>query len=203
MTRKIAMFSALLSLCALFATLGCSKNSATDTNFQNALNHYFQGNQECFDIYAQLKPLRGWTSFPFLVTPEYKSPELDALVEVGLLSKKPSNFGTARRYDFTALGSAPCYGNKKVERIFNYTEPGGAPAVGGKKSTVTYIWSLTNVPAWARNLAAHKSWAQTEFANALNSDAPEDKHKGEAEMVLTHLGWRVAAVDGSPVRDDK
>jgi len=201
--RKFTVFSALISACFLFVILGCSKNAATASNFEDGLDHYFQANPECTDF----------VRFPRTLS--YEDPQLDSLVGLGLVTKTigpPEAWGEKPFiYDLTAAGHAAasskkptalCYGTKRVERIVNFTEPGEGGSGGTKESSVTYIWRLTNIPAWAQSLATNKHWSNTDVGAELRSDTPPDKRKGEALMVLTHLGWRVAALDGQLVDDD-
>ncbi len=191
MTRKIAICSALLSVFVLFATLGCDKNAATAPNFEDGLNHYFQANPECMSTYT----------FP-TKTDLYDS-VLEAFVSAGLVAKTdapPIAWGhKVLIYSLTPSGhaaaspknpSAICYGTKRVGKILNFTEPVQG-IQGVNESTVTYTWTLTNIPAWADNLIVDKRFLDTKYARELKGEAPEGNHKGETVMVLTNLGWRV------------
>lgn len=199
MIRKIAMFSALLSVCLLVTTFGCSKKTANSSNLQDALNHYFRGNPVCFSLGVE---------FP---NTNFDNADFNQLIGVGLMSKTQID-GNSFRYDLTDAGRAVvsrertselCYGTLQVEKILIFTEPSNAVEGGGTESTVTFTTNLTNVPAWANSLAAESNVWATGYGLNLRKNLPEDKRKSKATLVLTNRGWRVEDIDGQPVTDDK
>lgn len=194
MIRKMAFVSYLVSTCFLFAVTGCDNHAPTAANFESGLNVYLQANPQCVWTGGKLPgnyigSLKGDDGSGF-----------DKLVAIGLLSKTPGELyhgagttGRIWRYDLTDAGrklasesfhgTDLCYGTKKVVKIANFTEPGE-----NKESTVTYTWKLTNIPAWAYDPAVSATFTHV----VQTGGGSEEEHTGQAQMVLTNLGWRVA-----------
>jgi hypothetical protein len=210
MARKIEFISAMVLVCFLLSILGCDKKAATASNFEDGLNQYFQGNPECIST--------GWNNvnnggFP-LMEDDSISQSLQPLVEFGALSKTHVK-GSQSRYELTPAGrtftspknpSRLCYGVRKIVKILNFTEPDGTSIGGSKMSTVSYTWKLANVPAWAQSLAASgeaSGYMYADFDDEMKKDALSGERKGEAQLVLTHLGWQVDFIDGHMVSNDQ
>jgi hypothetical protein len=209
MSRKIATALPVFFTCLLLTIAGCSKNSATASNFEEGLNHYYQGSPECMNT-DLLTSGYGNSS-------KWWNELAGKLVQVGLLSKIDAGsngaFGEFYRYEYTSAARAtmppkgshgPCFGTKKVEKVVNFIEPGEGNG-GPKQTTVTYIWKLTNVPAWAQTLAAERdqrvdalfcdSDQRCSIGMTIRGEAPEGKREVKTVLVLTHLGWRVPGDD--------
>lgn len=209
MSRKIAAALPVFLTYLLFTTVGCSKNSATSSNFEEGLNHYFEGSPECMHT-NQLTGGPGASG-------RFLNELPDKLVEVGLLTRIDAGsngaLGEFYKYEYTSAARAtmppkgshgPCFGTKRVEKIVNFIEPGEGNS-GPKQTTVTYIWKLTNVSAWAKTLAAERDQRVDRlFCNSdehcsvgmtIRGEAPEGKREIKTVLVLTHLGWRVPGDD--------
>lgn len=177
-----------LAILILTTCLGCNKNSASASNFEAGLNHYFQNHPECFTL-------------PY---PQYALGEqnfLDKLVKIGILTKQKNaadlmgatyNLSdTGRHFVSPSDSSKLCYGNKTVERVVNFTKSGGE---GNQESTVTYVWALTNDPDWAKSASDTQpppNWEDSQlFDKEVKGTLSEKERTATDTMRLTNLGWR-------------
>jgi hypothetical protein len=94
-----------------------------------------------------------------------------------------------------------CFGVARVDKILNFTEPEAGRGGGAKESTVIYTVKLPNAPSWYQTLASGP-WSGRNFVADFADNSQGKGHKAEAQMVLTHLGWRVEAIDDQIVHDD-
>ncbi len=200
MARKVAFFSAILSVSLFSATLGCDEKSATASNFENGLNHFFHAHPECMDV----------PDLPYTTALQTDSflPGLKMLAADGVLSETDSinswgnrvmvfniapkghAFASSTRPSVLGDRATLCYGTKRVEKILNFTEPGEG-IQGTRNSTVTYTWTLTNIPDWANKLSEDKFFSKMGIGKEIRGGAPEGNRTSQSEMILTHLGWRV------------
>jgi len=194
MTRKL-IISALIALPIFMSiTIGCDKKAATNSNFEDGLNHNFKTHRECL-LYAVF-PLSGSGR---------DTKELEALAGVGLLSKSPDPHyhGQYFLYSLTPEGTkasdvpevsgltrAACYATKKVTEILNFTEPSDQQLGSGKVSVVTYTLKYTDVASWMNDPAVVAVESSTEDLLKKADDDPS--HKAQETMILTHRGWRTA-----------
>jgi hypothetical protein len=186
MTKTIMpCVSATLALFLMLAATGCDKKAATNSNFENGINHAFAKSPECLFTVYQKWPEDVWSG----------RTDYDALVAAGLLSKAETKKNTFR-YDLTTTAKPSvkgaddaarlCYGFKKVDEILNFTEP--SDSTGAHVSAVTYTWKLVDVSDWARNAEVQKAYPQ--LVDALKDDPSGTKRKSQEAMILTHQGWR-------------
>lgn len=191
MKLKILFASAIMTL-----SLGCSKDAATRSNFKDALNHYYARLYTCTNYTEQ--------SFPRTLPANVKDSGLDALANVGLLTKSPAPptpQGTPQAvYTLTDKGRSSafsaenpirrgppplfCFGDVRVDKIVRFTEP--APEDGVQVSRVEYTVRLTNVPSWAEDRAVQNAFPNM-TPEAFQRQQPRDEVLG-----LTDQGWRVA-----------
>jgi hypothetical protein len=175
-----------LAIFTLTTCVGCNKNSASATNFEAGLNHYFQNNPECYN-----------QTFPFTTL---EDPQDDELVKIGVLTKRagsPIDITLSYTiYDLSETGrhsvspsdsSKLCFGAKKVERIVNFSKSGSE---GDQESSVTYVWALTNVPDWAKLAFSTQPFSGWGVANEVKGTLSEKDRTATDTMRLTNLGWR-------------
>jgi hypothetical protein len=175
-----------LATLILTTCVGCNKNSASASNFEVGLNHYFQNNPECFN-----------ESFP---NKTIEDPSSDELVTIGVLTKRDGGAVDVTLhytiYDLSETGrhsvspsdsSKLCFGTKKVERIVNFTKSGSD---GNQESSVTYVWALTNVPDWAKSAFNTQPLSSWDAAKEIKGSLPEKDRTATDTMTLTNLGWR-------------
>ena len=170
--------------CVLFLLLvGCSSaNKPTDANFIKALNAYFQHQNDC------LFPQGG--KFPYEVAPGSNSKQyqkqLDALTDAGLLTRKNDLAIHVENYSLNAAGQrfAPkfCYGHREVTGIVSFTPPG--PRHGFTETTVTYHYTMRDVPVWAKSDALKAAFP--ELAKSLGPSPT-----GQATLATAGAGWQV------------
>ena len=170
---------ALLPMLAALLAVGCdSKTAATPENFTRGLNTYLQAHPDCL--------LPDPPKFPFETSDPVRSRQMDALAAAQLLTRGTERTIHVSRYTLTDAGQryAPrfCYGHRQVTGIASSTPP--AKANGFLESEVTYTYTLSEVPVWARSAAvqaAFPAMAQT-VANG-----------GTASRILaqTMTGWQV------------
>jgi hypothetical protein len=180
--HRTATATELLALTALLAaalTLGCnSKTAATPENFTLGLNTYLLSHPDCL--------LPDPPKFPFATTDSTRTRQMDALVAAQLLTRGTEPAIHVSRYTLTDAGRryAPrfCYGHRQVTGIVRFTPP--AKANGFIESEVTYTYTLTDVPVWARGAAMQASFPP--MAEAVTKG-------GTASRVLaqTMTGWQV------------
>jgi len=183
----------------LFTVLGlaaaCNRKAATQPNYDNAINIYYQAHPACL-----------WNSekrFPVQSAPDdAKTEGYDALVDAGLLTRTTSEKKIViiskreNNYDLSEQGRAAwsadpnqpgygnfCYGHRKVASIDSAAPTSGQP---GATTTVNYHYTVTGVPAWAN--AAETQTAFPQIQNALNTPQP-----ATATLTDTDSGWQVSS----------
>ena len=175
-----------LATLILTTCVGCHKNSASASNFEAGLNHYFQNNPECYN-----------PTFPFTTL---EDPQDDELVKIGVLTKRAGSpiditlsytiydlSETGRHFVSPSDSSKLCFGTKKVERIVNFSKSGSE---GNQESSVTYVWALTNIPDWAKSAFSTQPFSGWGFAKEVKGILPEKERTATDTMHLTNLGWR-------------
>lgn len=135
---------------------------------------------------------------------DQKTAKFDVLVKAGLLTvadgtTTQSGWGIgankkvpAKVYSLTDAGKKAlvdqegkkgtklCAGHYQVDDIVRYTPP--ASAMGATISTVSYTFSPTDVPSWAKSDAVNKSFPYLAQQMA-------EKQKGHTDLVLASDGW--------------
>ena len=186
------------SLLLLLAT-GCSNTPPAQlkADYAATLNRYYEG-----------RPLCLWTdSVKFPVenpTPqEVRARGFDALVDSGLLVRRPGARSGAFTYELSATGQAElerdvlnkgagnfCYGRWKVVNI--YSAKHDTPAT----ELVSYEYAVPESASWAHDPAIQKAFPQV-------ADQLAHPHKTQTQLLNTTDGWQVAGSPGAPGRNPK
>jgi hypothetical protein len=174
--------SSLLTATTLaFVTLasGCNsgKSAPTPANFTQAINNHFLDHADC---------LLPDTRFPFETTDPVKTKQLDSLVKDHLLDKTVESSIHVSRYTVTTTGAryAPrfCYGHREVTSIGSFTPI--AINDGFKETTVTYSYTMKEVPVWA---LSHD--VQATFPDMARATTGQVTAK--ATLAQTPVGWQI------------
>lgn len=162
---------------------GCSSaNKPTSENFTKVLNAWYEDHSDCLFPQGQ--------SFPFEVAPgsdeKVLKQQMDSLTDAGLLTRLEDRSIHVNRYTLKAAGNrfAPrfCYGHRSITSIDSFTPP--APHDGFTETTVTYHYTMMDVPVWVRTDQVKAAFPQV--AKDL-SDSPSDK----ATLATVGAGWQV------------
>jgi hypothetical protein len=171
---------ALFTLSAiLLLTPGCnSKAKPTPDNFSQTLNAYFLERSEC---------LLSGVHFPYATSDSAVTKQMNTLVKSLLLEASYETAVKTTRYTVTKVGSryAPrfCYGHRVISSIDTFTPPAKGPS-GFPETHVTYHYSMTDVPVWAKSPEVLSAFP--EMAKAVTSGGT-----GEARLAQTLAGWQV------------
>ncbi|GGA54302.1 hypothetical protein GCM10011507_01940 [Edaphobacter acidisoli] len=177
--RRSGVFFASISALALTIATGCapSKSAPTPENFSKAINAYFLDHHECL-----LSNIR----FPYETTDKTETRQLDSLVKSLLLNKNEEPAIHSSRYTVAPAGQryAPrfCYGNREVTSIDSSTPL--SVVNGFKQSTVTYHYTITEVPVWAKTPEVLAAFPQ--MAQAIN-----DSNTAKITLDQTTTSWQV------------
>jgi hypothetical protein len=165
-------------------TGGCSSsvNQPTDKNFMGALNAYYQDRNEC--LFPQGR------AFPYEVAPgpdaKQGKAQMDSLMDAGMFTRLEDRDLHVDSYSLTPIGKryAPrfCYGHRVIGSIVSFTPPG--PRNGFTETTVTYRYSMEDVPVWARTdkiVAAFPA-----LAKSLGDSATDTQ-----TLATAGAGWQV------------
>jgi hypothetical protein len=164
-----------------FVTLdsGCNtgKSAPNPANFTQAINNHFLDHPDC---------LFSDTRFPFETSDPAKTKQLDTLVKSLLLDKSVESSIHVSRYTVTPAGTryAPrfCYGHREVTSIDSFTPI--AVNDGFKETTVTYNYTMKEVPVWA--LSHDVQGAFPDMASAINGQV-----SAKATLAQTPVGWQI------------
>lgn len=170
--------------CFFLATFcGCSTaNKPTDANFIQALNAWYENHNDC--LFQQ------GHAFPYEVAPgataKQDEKQLDALTDAGLMTRLKDLNMHVERYTLNAAGNryGPrfCYGHREVTSIESFTPPG--PRNGFTETTVTFHYTMHDVPVWARSEQVEASFP--DLAQSLNSSPT-----GHMTLATAGAGWHV------------
>lgn len=196
MTRKNIFHTAVLCGIVLFIA-GCSKQENLKTDFQTAINNYYQGHPRCLWSEAKKFPVQAATA------DDSKTQGYDALTDAGLLtrttaekkvliiaSKQVNNYDISNqgRSDWTADPTQPgygnfCYGNPETTSIDNFTT--AVNSSGQNTALVHYHFKIDNVPEWAKSQEMNTAF--TKLASANTGSQP-------AQVALVKIGdhWQVS-----------
>jgi len=178
---SIARAAALLSLLTIapLVVTGCNntgKASATPANFTIGINNHYLDHPEC---------LLTDTRFPFETSDPEKTKQLDTLVKNLLLDKSVETSIHVSRYTVATAGTryAPrfCYGHREVTSINSFTPV--AVANGFKETTVTYSYTMKEVPVWAESHDVQVAFPA--MARATTSQATDT-----ITLAQSPLGWQ-------------
>ena len=170
----VLVVSALVTL-----TSGCNtgKSAPNPANFTLAINNHFLDHPDC---------LFSDTRFPFETSDPAKTKQMDTLVKSLLLDKSVETSIHVSRYTVTSAGTryAPrfCYGHREVTSIDGSTPL--AVNEGFKETTVTYSYTMKEIPVWA--LSHDVQAAFPDMARATSSQVT-----AKATLAQTPVGWQI------------
>ncbi len=171
----------VILLMVVFVTLasGCNsgKSAPTPANFAQAINNHFIDHSDC---------LFSDTRFPFETSDPEKTRQMDALANAHLLDKSVETSIHVSRYTVSTTGArfAPhfCYGHREVTSVDGSTPL--AVNEGFKETTVTYSYTMKEVPVWA--LSHDIQAAFPDMARATSSQVT-----AKATLAQTPVGWQI------------
>jgi len=171
--------AAALTLASLVFT-GCNntgKAAATAANFTIGINNHYLDHPEC--LFTD-------TRFPFETSDAEKTKQMDTLVKNLLLEKSVETSIHVSRYTVAPAGTryAPrfCYGHREVTGINSFTPV--AINNGFQETTVTYTYTMKEVPVWAESHDIQAAFPA--MAHAITS-------QDTATIILAQspVGWQV------------
>ncbi len=166
-----------LVICTLITGCNSGKSAPTPKNFTLAINNHFLDHTDC---------LFSDNRFPFETSDPEKTKQMDSLVKALLLAKSEEMSIHASRYTVTTAGArfAPhfCYGHREVTSIDSFTPI--AVNDGFKETTVTYSYTMKEVPVWA--LSHEVQAAFPDMARATTSQVT-----AKATLAQTPVGWQI------------
>jgi hypothetical protein len=172
-----ALAATALAFAALVSGCNSGKSAPTPTNFTLAINNHFLDHPDC---------LFSDTRFPFETSDPAKTKQMDSLVKSLLLDKSFESSIHVSRYTVAPAGTryAPrfCYGHREVTSIDSFTPI--AVNDGFKETTVTYSYTMKEVPVWA--ISHDVQDAFPEMARATNSQVT-----AKATLAQTPVGWQI------------
>ena len=170
--------------CVLVAALvGCSSvTKPTNQNLTKAINNYYEDRPDCLFPHGR--------NFPYEVAPgadaKEQKKQMDALTDAGLMTRLEDRSIHIDRYTLNAAGNryGPrfCYGHRSVNSIQSFTPP--APRNGFNETTVTYQYSLVDVPVWAKTPQVEAAFPQ--MAKELSGNATD-----QMTLATVGAGWQV------------
>jgi hypothetical protein len=176
-TNQVPLALAVLFACSLASGCNTGKSAPTPTNFTHAINNHFLDHTDC---------LFSDTRFPFETGDPVKTKQMDSLAKALLLDKSYEASVRVSRYTITPAGArfAPrfCYGHREVTSIDSFTPL--AVNNGFKETTVTYSYTMKEVPVWA--ISPDVQAAFPDMARATSSQLT-----AKATLAQTAAGWQV------------
>jgi hypothetical protein len=177
--KPVSFLLTATTLAFLTLATGCNsgKSAATPANFTKAINNHFLDHTDC--LFTD-------TRFPFETTDRDKTKQMDSLVKALLLDKSEEMSIHASRYTVAPAGTrfAPhfCYGHREVTSIDSFTPI--AVNDGFKETTVTYSYTMKEVPVWA--ISHDVQAAFPDMARATNGHVT-----AQATLAQTPVGWQI------------
>ena len=169
--------AAVLILASLTSGCNSGKSAPTPANFTQAINNHFLDHSDC---------LFSDTRFPFETSDPAKTKQMDSLVKSLLLEKSVESSIHVSRYTVTPAGTryAPhfCYGHREVTSIDGSTPI--AVIDGFKETTVSYSYTMKEVPVWA--LSKEIQAAFPDMTRATTSQVT-----AKATLAQTPVGWQI------------
>jgi hypothetical protein len=185
----------LLGATLLFA--GCNKQADSKSNYQTAINDYYQAHPACLWQDTKKFPVQAATS------DDAKTEGYDALTDAGLLTRTTAEkkvFIIASKqvnnYDLSDQGRSAwkadtnqpgygnfCYGHRVVDSIDSFTS--GVNGSGVKTAQVNYHYSLADVPGWAQS-AEVKTAFPTLGSVLAHSQTAQDS------LLMNGTNWQVS-----------
>lgn len=169
----------LLALAPLLLASGChSKSDPSPANFIAGLNKHFAEHPDCLFTPAP--------RFPYETSDPTEIKQMNALVNSKLMTVEKETSIHVSRYTPTDIGarytSRFCYGHRLVTAIDSFTPP--AQANGFPESTVTYRYTMQEVPVWAKSEEVKAAFPK--LSSALSGEST-----GKATLAGTMVGWQV------------
>jgi hypothetical protein len=166
-----------LAVIALASGCNTGKSAPTPANFTLAINNHFLDHPDC---------LFSDTRFPFETSDPAKTKQMDSLVKSLLLDKSVESSIHVSRYTVTPAGTryAPrfCYGHREVTSVDSSTPI--AVNDGFKETTVTYSYTMKEVPVWAMSHDVQAAFP--EMARATTGQLT-----AKATLAQTPVGWQI------------
>jgi len=179
-STSLAAAALILLTIATLAFTGCNdtgKASPTPANFTLGINNHFLDHPAC---------LLTDTRFPFETSDPAITKQMDTLVKNLLLEKSVETSIHVSRYTVTPAGTryAPrfCYGHREVTGINSFTPV--AVNNGFKETTVTYTYTMKEVPVWAESHDIQAAFPA--MAHATTSQATDT-----IVLAQSPVGWQV------------
>jgi hypothetical protein len=178
-TLGLTASAILLLLASVTLASGCNsgKSAATPANFTLAINNHFLDHADC---------LFSDTRFPLETSDPLKTKQMDTLVKSLLLDKSFESSIHVSRYTVTPAGTryAPrfCYGHREVTSIDTFTPI--TISDGFKETTVSYSYTMKEVPVWA--ISHDVQAAFPEMARATTGQVT-----AKATLAQTPVGWQI------------
>ncbi len=178
-TRLLLVAGAMMALCA-----GCGPDmKPTNAKLEKAIDTYYESHNECL-FPAGLK-------FPYEVSPgsdaKEEKKQMGAMVGAGLLKEQDAPAMHVESYTLTALGErvAPrfCYGHRVVKSVDSFT-PAAKQSNGFVETTVSYHYSMMDLPVWAQTDAMEAAFPK--MANAVSGNAGD-----QMTLATVGAGWQV------------
>jgi hypothetical protein len=172
-----ALAATALALVTLASGCNTGKSAPTRANFTQAINNHFLDHPDC---------LFSDTRFPFETSDPAKTKQMDSLVKSLLLDKSVESSIHVSRYTVAPAGTryAPrfCYGHREVTSIDSFTPI--AINDGFKETTVSYSYTMKEVPVWA--ISHDVQAAFPEMARATTGQVT-----AKATLAQTPVGWQI------------
>ena len=174
---SLARAATAVVLVALAAGCNTGKSAPTPANFKLAINNHFLDHPDC---------LFSDTRFPFETSDPAKTKQMDTLVKSLLLDRSVESSIHVSRYTVAPAGTryAPrfCFGHREVTSIDSFTPI--AINDGFKETTVTYSYTMKEVPVWA--ISHDVQTAFPELARATTGPGT-----AKATLAQTPVGWQI------------
>jgi len=174
---SLALAATILAFVALASGCNTGKSAPTPANFTHAINNHFLDHPDC---------LFSDTRFPFETSDPAKTKQMDSLVKSLLLDKSVESSIHVSRYTVAPAGTryAPrfCYGHREVTSIDSFTPI--AINDGFKETTVSYSYTMKEVPVWAISHDVHAAFP--EMARATTGQVT-----AKATLAQTPVGWQI------------
>lgn len=187
---------------ALFLVAGCKKTTDNSANYKSAINAWYSAHPACLWSHSQMFPTQ------VAASNQDQNAPFAALVDQGLLTRSSAekkivivskreidyDLSDQGRKDWTADPSQPgygnfCYGHRSVSSIQSSTPNNGQP---GDTSTVTYQYSFSGAPDWAKSAEIQNAFPQVKADLSGNGTA-------SATLTDTTNGWQVSTPPPSPM----
>ncbi|GLQ00078.1 hypothetical protein GCM10007891_19310 [Methylophaga thalassica] len=171
-----------------FAVTGCSSDQASEKNFKNVLQNYYNSlDKPATCISAGLKfPYENQKTLDWNIGGASLEDKLGALNDAGLIEQAGDGYSlssTGEKY-YDGSGSF-CYGSIQVTEVTNFTEPNTMR--GYTVSRVNYVLNVSDRPEWSKNENLSKIFKITESGLKGGYGNTEPKHA--MMLIKTNKGW--------------